>query len=266
MRQLVVWLGLAVTVGGRSALAAPPTDAMAYAVLGTERVDIGAKGRVQGDVGCLSTSVSVGAGTKVTGAAAANAITLGKNARVSGGLFCGTVDGGTDACMALPSPLVATPTIVLVGAPSNNDVSAAKRSKSTTPLPSAVYGALRVGGAAEMTLGGGTYQFESIDVAARGKLLCRAACNVTVRGRVSVGQASQLGAAKDVAPSGVVFRIAGQGASTGFAAKSRAKVRASIYAPNVGVSIGSASSVTGAIVGGDVSVGSRARLAAATAP
>jgi predicted acyltransferase (DUF342 family) len=266
MRQLVLGLGLVAVVTGRSALAAPPTDAMAYAVLGTERVTIGAKGRVQGDVGCLSTSVDVGAGTKVTGAAAANAITLGRNARISGGLFCGTLDGGTDACMALPSPLVATPTIVLVGAPSNTDVSAAKRSKSTTPLASGVYGRLSVGAAAEMTLAGGTYQFESIDVAARGKLLCRAACDVTVRGRIAVGQATQLGAAKDVAPSDVVFRIAGQGASTGFAAKSRARMRGSIYAPNVGVTIGSASSVAGAIVGGDVSVGSRARLAAATAP
>jgi hypothetical protein len=266
MRQLAVWLGVVVVVTGRSALAAPPTDPMAYAVLGTERVSIGAKSRVQGDVGCLSTGMDVGAGTKVTGTAAANTITLGKNALVSGGLFCGTVDGSTDACMAFPSPLVTTPTIVLVGAPSNSDVSAAKRSKSTTPLPFGVWGALRVGGAAEMTLAGGTYQFESIDVAARGKLLCRAACDVTVRGRVFIGQATQLGAAKDVAPSGVVFRIAGQGGSTGFAAKSRAKVRGSVYAPNAGVAIGSATNVTGAIVGGDVSVGSRARLAAATAP
>ena len=266
MRQLVVWLGLVMAVAGRSAFAAPPTDAMAYAVLGTERVSIGAKGRVQGDVGCLSTTLAVGPGTKVTGVAAAQAITLGKNARVSGGVFCATVEGSTDACMALPSPLVPPPTIVLVGAPSNNDVSAAKRSKSTAPLPFGVYGALTVGGAAEMTLDGGTYQFESIDVAARGKLLCRAACDVTVRKRVTVGQATQLGAAKDVAPAGVVFRIAGQDASTGFAAKSRSKVRGSIYAPNSGVSIGSASNVNGAIVGGDVQVGSRARLTAASAP
>jgi len=266
MRQLAVWLGLVVAVTGRSALAAPPTDAMAYAVLGTERVSIGVKGRVQGDVGCLSTTLAVGAGTKVTGVAAAQAITLGKNARVAGGVFCATVEGSTDACMALPSPLVPPPTIVLVGAPSNTDVSVAKRSKSTTPLAPGVYGALTVGGAAEMTLAGGTYQFESIDVASRGKLLCRAACDVTVRTRVSVGQATQLGAAKDVASSGIVFRIAGQNASTGFAAKSRAKIRGSIYAPNSGVSIGSASNLTGAIVGGDVQVGSRARLAAATAP
>ena len=117
-----------------------------------------------------------------------------------------------------------------------------------------------------MTLAGGTYQFESIDVASRGKLLCRAACDVRVRTRVSVGQATQLGAAKDVAPSGVVFSVAGQNTSTGFAAKSRAKIRGSIYAPSSGVSIGSASNVTGGIVGGDVQVGARARLAAATAP
>jgi hypothetical protein len=156
MRQLAVWLGLMAAVTGGSALAAPPTDAMAYAVLGTERVSIGAKGRVQGDVGCLSTTLAVGAGTKVTGVAAAQMITLGKNARVSGGVFCGTVEGSTDACQALSSPLVPAPTIVLVGTPSNSDVSAAKRSKSTTPLPFGVYGALSVGGAAEMILDGGT--------------------------------------------------------------------------------------------------------------
>src|SRR6478609_6004348 len=59
MRQLAVWLGLVVVVMGRSAVAAPPTDAFAYAVLATERVDLGGKGRVQGDVGCLSSTVSV---------------------------------------------------------------------------------------------------------------------------------------------------------------------------------------------------------------
>jgi hypothetical protein len=200
-----------------SRLCEPSTICFRWSTTWKSGVSIGAKGRVQGDVGCLSTSLAVGAGTKVTGVAAAQAITLGKNARVSGGVFCATVEGSTDACMALPSPLVPPPTIVLVGAPSNTDVSAAKRSKSTTPLPFGVYGALTVGGAAEMTLDGGTYQFESIDVAARGKLLCRAACDVTVRKRVTVGQATQLGAAKDVAPAGVVFRIAGQDASTGSA-------------------------------------------------
>src|SRR5689334_16458155 len=106
MRQLAVWLGLVAVMAGRSALAAPPTDAMAYAVLGTERASIGAKGRVQGDVGCLSTMLAIGAGTKVTGTAAAQAITLGKSARVSGGVYCATVEGSTDACQALPSPLV----------------------------------------------------------------------------------------------------------------------------------------------------------------
>jgi hypothetical protein len=264
MRQLV-WLGLVVAVTVRSAVAAPPTDALAYAVLGTERVSIGGKGRVQGDVGCLSSTVEVGGGTKVSGAAAAQAITLGKHARVSGGVFCATVQGSTEACMPLPNPLVAAPTIVLVGAPSNTDVSAAKRTKASTPLVSGAYGKLAVGGAAEMALAGGTYQFESIDVDSRGKLLCRAACDVTVRGRVSIGQATQLGAAKDVGPAGVIFRIAGQSESTALSAKSRAKIRGTIYAPSAKVAIGSASNVTGAIVGGDVSVGSRARLQAPSA-
>ena len=265
MRQLAVWLGLVVVVTGRSAVAAPPTDAFAYAVLATERVDLGGKGRVQGDVGCLSSTVSVGPGTKVTGVAAAPSITLGKNARVSGGFFCSTLEGSADVCMPLPNPLVATPTIVLVGAPSNSDVSAAKRSKSTTPLAAGAYGKLTVGGAAEMTLAGGTYQFESISVGARGKLLCRAACDVTVRGRIEVGQATQLGAAKEVAPAGVIFRVAGQGESTALSAKSRATIRGTIYAPSAKISIGGATRVAGSLVGGDVSVGSRARLQAPTA-
>lgn len=240
--------------------AEPPTDALAYAVLGVARVSVGAKARVQGDVGCVSDALSLGSGTRVGGAAAAPAITTGRGTRVAGGFFCATLDESPDGCMALPNPLVVTPTIVVVGAPSNSDVSVAKRTRSTTPLAPSAYGTLEIGPAAEMALAGGAYQFESIAIGARAKLLCRAACEIVVRGRVAVGQAARLGAADGVAPEGVTVRIAGQGQSTAFAARSRASVRGNVYAPSADVTLGQAVKVTGAIVGDTVAVGARARL------
>jgi len=259
----MVVAGLVAQVPG--ALAAPPTDALAYAVLAIERATIGAAARVEGDVGCVSDGLELGPRTRVSGVAAASAITLGQNARVAGGFFCATLDGSPDGCMALPSPLVAAPTIVVPGPPSNSDVSAAKRTKATTPLAPGAYGTLTMGTASEMTLAGGNYQFDSVTVGNRAKLLCRAACDVTVRGRVKVGQAGRLGAADGVAPSAVLLRIAGQGEASAFLAKSRVHVRGSVYAPTGDVTLGAAVKVTGAIVGSTVTVGSRARLQATTA-
>jgi hypothetical protein len=162
--------------------------------------------------------------------------------------------------MAFPSPLVATPPIVVVGPPSNGDVSAAQRSKSTTPLAPGTYGRLTVGSAAQLSLAGGSYQFESISLGKRAALLCRAACDVTVRGRVDAGQTSRLGAADGLAPEAVVLRIAGQGESAAFAAKSRVTVRGRVYAPSGRVAVGQAAKVTGALVGDTVEVGSRTRV------
>ena len=261
MWTVVVWMALAAMLCWQPvARAEPPTDASAYALLAIERATVGAKARVQGDAGSVSEALSLGNGTRITGAVAAPSVTLGKNARVAGGFFCITLEGATDGCMPFPNPLVATPTIVLVGPPSNTDVSAARKTKGTTPLAAGTYGALTIEKAAEMSLAGGTYQFESITLAARAKLLCRAACVVTVRGRVTIGQATQLGAGDGVAPGDVVLRIAAQDESTAFEAKSRARLRASVYAPSGEVTIGSAAKITGGLVGSRVTVGSRARL------
>ena len=258
MRLVGVWM-LVVGLVARAG-AEPPTEALAYAVLGVARTTVGAKARVQGDVGCMSNELALGPGTRIGGSAAAPSITTGRGTRAAGGYFCSLLDESPDGCMALPNPLVATPTIVVVGPPSNSDVSAAKRTKSTTPLAPGAYGTLTVGTAAEMALAGGSYQFESISLGARARLLCRAACDVTVRGRVELGQAARLGAADGVVPEAVVLRIAGQGETTAFAAKSRASVRGSVYAPSAGVTLGQTVKVTGALVGDTVTVGARARL------
>ena len=264
MRQLGVWMMVVVSLVVRVpvALAAPPSDVLAYALFGIEHASVGGKARVQGDVGVLSNALELGAGTRVTGLAAAPSITLGRNARVAGGFFCGTLDGSPDGCTTLPNPLIATPSIVLVGPPSNSDVSAARRTKSTTPLAPGTYGALTIGAAAELGLAGGTYQFESIVLGSRAKLLCRAACDITVRRRVRIGQATRLGAGDGVAPGSVSLLIAAQDEATALEAKSRAQLRCSVYAPSAEVTIGAATKVTGALVGNTVTVGSRARLQA----
>ena len=260
MGQLGVWMVVVATLVARVpvALAQPSSDVLAYALFGVERVSVGAKTRVQGDVGVLSNALAIGPGTRVTGLAAAPSITLGRNARAAGGFFCETLDGSPDGCGALP--FINAPAIVVVGSPSNSDVSAARRTKSASPLAPGTYGALTIGAAAELALAGGTYQFESIVLASRAKLLCRAACDITVRGRVRLGQATRLGPADGVATGSVSLLIAAQDEATALEAKSRAQLRCSVYAPTAEVTIGAATKVTGALVGNTVTVGPRARL------
>ena len=241
-------------------LAAPPSDALAYAVFAIQKASVGSRARVQGDVGCLFDVLSIGQGTRITGIAAAPTITLRRGGRATGGYYCGTLEGSSDTCMPPPNPLIAAPAIVLVGPPNFTDVSVAKRTKATAPLGAGSYGKLAIGTAAELTLAGGTYQFEAIDLASRARLVCLAACDLTVRGAVTVGQASRLGAGASVPIAGVVVRIAAQGQTRALDAKSRAQIRGTVYAPSGDVKIGAAAQVTGGLVGNTVSVGPRARL------
>ena len=262
MRRVGLWtvvVGMLI-VRASSVWAAPPSDVLAYAVFAIQSASIGSHGRIQGDAGCLFDRLAIGQSTRVTGLAAAPSIALRRGGRASGGYFCGTIEGTSDACQALPNPLIDAPAVVLVGPASNNDVSAAKRTKATTPLPAGAYGTLTAATAAELTLAGGMYQFESIDLGARAEVVCLAACTVIVRGKVTMGQASRLGAGAGVAATNVVVQIAAQGASRALDAKSRVQVHATIYAPSAEVKIGSAAKVTGALVGSTVSVGPRARL------
>ncbi len=262
MRTVGVWLGIVGSVLGGAAIgaAAPPGDVTAYGVFGIQQTTIGSRARVKGDVGCFFGEVSLGQSTRVSGAAAAPSIHLRRRARALGGYFCSMLDGGDATCGTLPNPLVVTPSLVLVGPPSNVDVSVAPRGKATTPVQAGAYGKLTAGTAAEVTLAGGTYQFESIDVGARAKVLCLAACDVTVRGQVKVGQAARLGAVDSIAAAAAVVRIAGSGTNTALDAKSRADIRGTIYAPSGGVKLGAAAKQAGALVGGTVSIGPRARL------
>lgn len=250
---MAAWTGVA--------MAAPPTAALGYAVFALQRATIGARTRVGGDAGALFDTLTLGTHARVSGSAAGPTIAAGRGARAIAGFYCTTLTGGDgDTCQTLPNPLIATPTIVLVGPAGNTDVTAAKRSKSTSPLAAGTYGALTLGTASQVLLAGGAYQFESITLGARAKLLCRAACDVTVRGRVQAAQATQLGAGDGVAPASVIFRIASQGQATAFSAKSRVRVRGSIYAPGADVQLGAAANVSGSLVGNAVTVGARGRL------
>ena len=258
MRSVVVWmvgmLACAVPVW-----AAPPSDVLGYAVFGIVRVSIGARSRVAGDVGVLFETLDVGRRTQVAGAAAAPSITLHQRASASP-LFCGTLTGSSATCEPLPNPLIGGPTIVLA-TPGNLDVSAAPGSRTTAPLAAGAYGRLNVGAAARVTLVGGSYQFEAIDVANRGHVLCLAACNLTVRGGVRLGRAARLGADDGVAASDVLVRIAAQGQANALETQRRATILGSIYGPSGEVTIGAAARITGAVVGNVVSIGPRARLA-----
>jgi cytoskeletal protein CcmA (bactofilin family) len=253
MMMAAAWTGMAA--------AAPPTTAQSYAVFAMQRVRVNSKARIQGDVGALFDTLKLNAHVRVSGVAAAPTVEIGRGARATGGLYCSSVQtNGGDTCQVLPNPLIAAPSIVLVGPASNANITAAKRTKSSSPLPPNTYGTLTLGTASEVILAGGAYQFESIDLASRAKLLCHAACDVAVRGRVSMAQATQLGAGDGVPAAAVTFRIAAQGESTAFDARSRAQVRGSVYAPSAAVSVGSSAKVTGSLVGDTVSVGARARL------
>lgn len=253
---MVVVVGV---LAARVVRADPPTDVLAYAVFGIQHVKLGAKGKVQGDIGGLFDFVALGQGVKVTGAVAAPAIMLRNRARVSGGYFCATLTGTTDPCTDLPNPLIAGPAIVLPSA-GNLDVSAPKHAKEPQPLPAGAYGELKAGTASEVLLAGGAFQFESMAIGARAKVLCAAACEITVRTTVTMKQGARLGAADGVPPDDVIVRIAGQETATAFAAKSRTTVGGSIYAPSAGVALAAGVRVAGSIVGDSVTIGPRARL------
>jgi hypothetical protein len=262
MRKVGVWMGMVACVLGWVATAAaePPTDVLAYGVFAIQDVRIGSRARVQGDVGCMFGGLSLGQSTRVSGAAAAPLIRLRRHARAAGGVFCSSLDAGSATCETLPNPLVAPPALVFLGPSSSNNVSVDKRAKATTPLAAGAYGTLTLGAAAEVTLSGGTYQFESVDAGARARIVCLAACDLTVRAHVKLGQAARLGAAEGIAASAAMVRIAGTGARTAFDAKSRVQIRATIYAPSAEVKLGAAAKQTGALVGSTVSVGPRARV------
>src|SRR5262245_38892812 len=105
MERMRLVLGWAVTVasmvfGVAGALAAPPTTALGYAGFGLDRVELGAKSRVQGDVGCLFDQLAIGPGTHISASAAAPAITLGRSVRAGDGYFCATISGADEPCMA----------------------------------------------------------------------------------------------------------------------------------------------------------------------
>jgi hypothetical protein len=264
MRQVGVWMGMVVCVlgwaGSGAGAAEPPADVLAYVVFAIQNASIGSKAHVQGDVGCMFGELSLGQSTRISGAAAAPSIRLRRRARASGGVFCSSVDGGRATCETLPNPLVAPPVLVFVGPSSSNNVRVDKRAKATAPLAAGAYGTLTLGAAAEVTLSGGTYQFESIVAGARARVVCLAACDVTVRAQVKLGQAAKFGAVDSVAASAAIVRIAGTGARTAFDAKSRVQIRGTIYAPNAEVKLGAAAKQTGALVGSTVSIGPRARI------
>ena len=261
MRQVVVGMMVAawLVVGVAAVGAQPSKSVLAYAAFGMQRVSVGSKARVTGDVGCLFDELSIGQGTRVTGRGAAPTIVLRKSARASGGYFCVTLEGSADTCMPLPNPLIDGPAIVLAS-PGNLDVSASRHTKAQQALAAGAYGTLSVGTAAQVALAGGSYQFESIDVRSRAKMTCLAACDVTVRTTVKVGQAARVGAGDGVPASGVVFNVAAQGERTAFDAKNRATIAGTIYAPSAEVKLGSAVKLTGALVGDSVTIGPRAHL------
>jgi hypothetical protein len=264
MRQVGVWMGLGMVVCvlglATTAAADPPADVLAYGVFAIQGTSIGSRARVQGDVGCLFGELSLGQSTRVTGQAAAPTIRLRRHARATGGYFCSSLDGGSATCDTFPNPLVATPEIVLVGPPSNIDVSVERRGKATEPLAPGAYGALSAGSGAEVTLAGGIYQFASIELRSRARVVCLAACDLIVRGRVKLGQAARLGAADSIGAGEVIVRIAGTGERIALDAKSRVRIRGTIYAPSGEVKLGAAAKQTGALVGNTVSVGPRARV------
>jgi hypothetical protein len=260
MRQVVVWAMVVVGVlAARVVRADPPSDVLSYAVFGIQSVKLGAKSKVEGDIGGLFDFVSLGQGARVTGTAAAPAIMLRHRVRVSGGFFCATLTGTTDTCTELPNPLVDGPKIVLPS-PGNLDVSAPRHAKEPQPLPAAAYGELTAGVASEVLLAGGAFQFESLAIGARAKVLCVAACEITVRTTVTMKQGARLGAADGVSANDVIVRIAGQEVATAFAAKSRTTIGGSIYAPSAGVTLAAGVRVAGSLVGDSVTIGPRARL------
>jgi hypothetical protein len=260
MWRLALVLGLLTVAPRLGAQQAPPT-LDAYAVFGLENValHVGAQ-VVAGAVGANRGSVRLGAGVRVAGSVAADTIRIGPSVR-AGSLFCRLATGPRRlTCGALTVPVVDVATLPLVQVVSGAADVRVPAGAATAPLAAGAYGAVRVGPRGRLLLAGGSYAFRSIGIAPRGRLLCAAPCRLSVEENVVLGSHALLGAAAPLDAHAVRLDVEASGHRVGFAARPRATIAATVYAPQSAVVLASGVRASGALVGRTVTAGAGARI------
>lgn len=275
MKMMGRWM-LVVTmvagVGRAAAVDAPSTVLTDYAILGLKGVTLKARVNVlSGDVGCNAPdgSVTLIDRAKVAASVAANEIRMGRGTS-AGALFCTlleqlAVKNGPTTCVAATAPLVDSGALPFVQvSPGTQDQRLEPRAVLDA-LPPGAYNHLRVGTGGKLVLAGGDYAVRSIDLRKRAQLLCAAACNISVLGRVRIGERSELGPVAPLDATGVRVDIKADGAFAAFKALRGSTVAANVYAPGGDVTLGIGGTYTGAFVGEHVLVWQGATIEAASA-
>ena len=250
---VAAWL---VCVATRAAAQTPPTDVAQYAVLGREAVTIRRETRVTGAVGATDGTVTLAARVRVSGRVAAGTLHVGPGTHTDR-VFCNFVTGPSTlpACLGFTPPLV-DPALLspVVATPGAGDLPIPAHT-GTAPIAPGAYRDVRVGTGSLLQLAGGDYELQSIRLGRAARLVCVSACRLGVAGDVVLRQRAELGAASSQRAETVRVDVAG-----GFSARARARITATIYAPDAGIVLGSAGPDRGAYVGRTVTIGRAATV------
>jgi len=236
-----------------------------YAVLGLEDVTLRAGVQVEGgNVGANRGEVTLGPGARVDGKVIADTIRVHGRPR-AGSLVCRLLVGPRGfACETLATPVVDLRSLEIIQVtPGAADV-AVPANANAAPLAPGAYGNVRVGRRGRLLLGGGVYSVRSITLGPRGRILCTAACRISVQEQVRLRPRALIGAVAPLDARAVRIDIEGSGRGPSFTSGSRTDVDATIYAPDGVVVLGRNGRYTGAFVGDIVRVGTGSRIAAAS--
>ena len=129
---------------------------------------------------------------------------------------------------------------------------------------------------AVLTLKGGTYHMEELDIGDRGTLLCEASCDIRVMGRFLAGPYTTIGRAggTDKNAIEVMIYVGGFDSTTGelyddpegAVIGEGSKVAARIYSPNTNLFIGDNAEFEGGLVARSIKLGSGVRVTGKAAP
>jgi hypothetical protein len=237
-----------------------------YAVLGLDDVTLRPGVHVEGgNVGANRGAVTLGPGVRVDGKVIADTIVARGRPR-AGALVCRLLVGTRRLdCETLATPVVDLRSLEIIQVVPGAAQVVVPANANAAPLAPGSYGDVRVGRRGRLLLAGGVYSVRSINIGTRGRILCTAACRVSVQEHVRLRPRAVIGAVAPLDALAVRIDVEGSGRGPSFTSGPRTDVDATIYAPDGAVILGPNGRYTGAFVGDTVRVGSGSRLKAASA-
>jgi hypothetical protein len=251
----LAWLA---PVAARAQVTAPehPLD---YGLFALERLQVGPRSRIDGAVGVNDGEARIGRRTTVAGVVAADVIRLGRRVKTEG-VTCTLVVGGKEPCVPLIGQLVPQTALEVVQVVAGPGDVIVPRHARRVALAAGSYRRVRVGRGSSLTLAGGDYDFQSLDVRARGTLACAAACRVRVTQKVVLGRRARIESADATDPALVRIDVEGRRTRTALRIGSRARVAATLYGPTVAARVGRRVRVAGSVVARTLRTGARTRV------